>query len=110
MDPKLHDFVEKILSINPSFSNLFGGGIPGMSGTSVTTVGGNSSASDIVNDLRQTTTVFAKKVTAHAPTAEITVLAERIEGALLNLCILGQINERLRDRLTRELYTLVEQM
>ena len=108
MESQLHDFVEKVLSINPGYSNLFGGGIPGMSGASVTTIGGSSSASDIVNDLRQATAEFTAKITASAPAPEIAALAERIEGALLNLRMLGQINERFCDTLIQALHTLIE--
>jgi hypothetical protein len=77
-----------------------------MSGTSITTTGSDSSASNLVNDLRQTTSQFAEQINAQAPRNDIHVLSNKIEGDLLTLQVLGQISDKLCSSLIDDLHSL----
>lgn len=109
MDAELKHFTDSIFTINPSFSDIFGSALPAMTGTSITTTGSDSSASVIVNELRQNTSQFAQKVTTKAPDEEVEAIANKIEGNLLNLQVLGQISEQFCNSLIEELRALTSQ-
>lgn len=108
MKPDVKQFVDKIFSINPTFSNAFGSGLPGMGATSVTASGGSVSASDVVNDLRKAATQFAEKANANVPKEELKLAGQKIEADLLNLRVLEQVSPELCDSLITELHDLYE--
>jgi hypothetical protein len=108
MPVNLADFVNRVHSLYPSVINVFGTGLPGMSGTSVASQGANSSGADVVNKLRHEVSNFAELISNHGPEELIQQSADTIEGQLFTLQTLGQISEQLMMALIDDLHDLIK--
>lgn len=102
----LKNFVEQIYTINPTFINAFGTGLPGMTGSAISVQGANTSGSDVITQLRHETSTFAELVSHQASNRQIHQSAQTLEGQLLTLQTLSQISGQLAARLIDELHDL----
>ena len=105
MNAQLRLLGEKLLSINPSYTNIFGTGLPGMGGSSAATSGASSSASDIVVHLQATANKFLRNADERLAQTEWIALAQAIEGDLLTLQALGCIQQADCEGLIDELHS-----
>ena len=110
MNTQLKLFGEKLLSINPSYTNIFGTGLPGMGGSSAATSGASSSASDIVVHLQANANKFVRGADGRLPQTEWLALARAIEGDLLTLQALGCIQQADCEGLIDELHSAISGM
>ena len=102
----LKQFVNRIFSINPSQANMFAGG-SGVGGPGAASLG--ASATEILQNLRRDTALFAEKYRHGESPNEVQTLMQAIEGELTVLRTLGAISEDLSSELIKELYEVAPQ-
>jgi hypothetical protein len=100
------DFVEKIMMIQAPAQNIFGGGIPGMMGTSgpanqAATTGGG----DIIEKLKREAIELARMQYHQLSSDDIAKKAEDVEGLLLMASTLSVLTESQANKLIDELHT-----
>lgn len=105
---EMKTFLDKIHGLTPNYINFLGTAMPGMGGTAISTQGANSSGTDIMNTLRADATTFAKLYGDSASNEAIREAAQRIEGSLMTLQVLGQISDNTASALLDEMYDIVE--
>jgi hypothetical protein len=101
-------FISAIMSIEASASNVFGGGLPGNVGVSVSQEGALNSGMDVTWQLKQAVMRLANAYKANAPKAVMIEHAKIVEGCLLSEQLLSILNQKQVDILINELQTIVK--
>jgi len=107
MEDRLKKFMNRVLTIEPQYIDIFGNGVPGMAGRSAATSGAANAGADTVNQLRHDTVAFAKACArSRTSQQELQKLAEPVEGGLTVCVTLGVLAEKEAQDLIDELYSL----
>ena len=105
---RLKKFVNRVLTIEPQYIDVFGNGVPGMAGRSASTSGAANAGADTVNHMRQVTVEFARAyVNPRLLNEDLDAHANLVEADLTVCVTLGVLAEAEANNLTDELHDLI---
>ena|SRR5579862_424062 len=109
MDKKepLNHFLEEIMSIQPPAFNMFGKGLPGNAGASVSQEGALNSGMDVTRQLKQKAIAFAEAYgSKNTDKSKIADLANELEGCILDEQLVDILNKKQAYKLIDELHVI----
>lgn len=96
------------MSINAPVKNIFGAGMPGNAGISVSQEGASNSAMDVTSQLKEKAIAFVNTYRNPSETAStILQLSEQVEGELMNEQLLEILTAKESEELIADLHELV---
>lgn len=108
MSAQLKQFVEHILRITPQYIDIFGNGVPGMTGRSAATAAAANAGTDTTQQLHHAVLEFARAY--NDPASDDGALAAQaadIEGLLMVAVTLGVLAAKDADQRADELHDLM---
>ena len=100
-DTSISEFSERIFSIEPSAHNIFGGDIPGLVGSSLST---STAGADLVYSLRNSVAELAGLHKRGQKNDTYLKLVDNVEGLIQGLSTVGIINQSQANELIDQLH------
>lgn len=98
-------FAQKIVSIQPTGLNVFGGGVPGVGGSTMSNRGGSTEA-DTIRQLNLETHKLLKMLAENGDQEEIASQKQTVLAQLQTCAVLGIITKERIDSLINDLESL----
>src|ERR1019366_1424553 len=107
MSDEVKQLSELVMSIQAPVINIFGDRSPGMGGSSAATQGASTSASEVTNQLKQTTAEFLDALNKQDEKRH--TLAQELEGLIMEEQTLSVLSETQAERLKSILFNLLNE-